>query len=280
MPLIDHTEQLTPEQILISIVTARAGTEYETAPRHVVLGRRTANEHLAVTPVVDTDGAYTGRWSVMHIPTGLAVTHVSNPDRAHEAAGAVADLDWSTITGPDSITEDFKAAVTAAFSAIRQVDPFATDYEPTHADRWAEARDGAPIPRGALSLAAWSLEQVQEGHKRTLDPDYEHAVPSYVPGTETEEQPRGEPNPLWTMWLVRNADQFAIGYLLLVLHRVAPQAAEQAATFIAGQWEAGDSIGEWSWDLAHAIDTGQVDTMELPAAPPASGSLLAESGQT
>lgn len=279
MPLIDSTDQLAPEQILVSVVTARTGDDFTTAARQVVLGRRTGNDLLAVTPTVRVDGTYSNRWAVTHIPTGLAVTVVSGPDRAHEVASTVADLDWSTITSPDTITEEFRQDVAARFARLRRVDPLADDYEPTAADRWADARDGAPIPRGALALAAWSFENVAEGHARTLDPKHEHHVPSHVPGTETDDKPRGDPNPLWTMWLIRNCDLFAIGYLLLVLRRIDPEAAEKAAAFVAGQWEAGDGIGEWPWDLARAIDTGDVDRMDLPAAPPAPGPLLAEAGR-
>lgn len=274
MPLIDTADALAPEQALVSVVVADTVAEFDTAPRVVVLGRRTANGHIAVTPTVDADGAYTGRFAVMHIPTGIAVTVCRAASRCHEIAALVADLDWASITGPGALPEGFTAAYAERVSQL-DADRLDDDFEPTAADRWAEARDGAAVPSRALNLAGWSLDNVQEAWKRTIgDGTHEHDVPLNLPGTESEEHPRGEPNPLWTHWIIRASDMFGVAFLLLVLRRLDAVTADKAAAWLACQWEAGDSVGEWSYDLAKILDEGRADTAEIPTAPPAPGPLL------
>lgn len=273
MPLIDNIDELAPEQVLVSVPLFQRIEDFATAPRTVVLGRRTPHDLLAVTPGVRDVGAFYGGFQLTHIPTGIAVTTGQTPGRCHEIAVLVADMDWSSITGPDSVTDEFRAAFTERMTHLYR--DTNDQWEPDAADRWAEAQAGAPIPSKAVNLAGWSLEGVQEAWNRTFGSDKDdNNVPFYLPDSKSEEYPRGEPNPLWMHWVIRASDLFGVAFLLLVLRRVDPAIADRAATWLAGQWEAGESVGEWSWDFAKIIAEHRYDTADIPTAPPAPGPLL------
>ncbi|MFD4444895.1 hypothetical protein ACFWPK_34480, partial [Nocardia sp. NPDC058519] len=58
-----------------------------------------------------------------------------------------------------------------------------------------------------------------------------------------------------------NASGYGTAYLLAVLHRVDPVAADRAARYLAGAWDAGDSLGEWIYQWREEIGAGQPLTL-------------------
>ena len=87
--------------------------------------------------------------------------------------------------------------------------------------------------------------------------------------------PDGKPNPTWMALLTRQADTFGIVYLLAAIRRVAPETADHAAAWLAGQWAAGDSLGEWVWQWRHELQQGEpLHLPAVPSPPPTEGELL------
>lgn len=119
MPFINTAVHLDPDQVLISVCTATDPSELADAKWIVALGRRTEHDLLAVVPDVDRKGAFTGEFALVHVPTGLRVETSRTLARVHQAATAVADLDWASITDADKASDDFNAAVHARLLGMR-----------------------------------------------------------------------------------------------------------------------------------------------------------------
>lgn len=54
----------------------------------------------------------------------------------------------------------------------------------------------------------------------------------------------------------RQVEVFGMTYLLAVLRQQSPEVADAAAEFLAGQWESGDSLGEWMYQWREELAGG------------------------
>lgn len=59
------------------------------------------------------------------------------------------------------------------------------------------------------------------------------------------------------MMLNRQVELFGQAYLLGVLRAANPKLADEAAEFLAEQWDAGDSLGEWMYVWQQQLAAGQ-----------------------
>lgn len=254
------------EHTLISISLGQDGEEMG---RGQVLAERTRNPHLAVNPMVDHEGGYTGRFALTHVPTGRAVTVSEEPHRLRAIAEGLADLDWDHQGVEELTTAGTLAAASLILNRIGAHEP--SGVEVPHADNWGGKDAG--IPRQTVPFITWNVEVVQEALRRTMGIG-EDAVPLTEPGSVTAEKPHGVANPVWTLWLSRQIESFGVVYLLLVLHRVAPRTAESAVAWLADQWETGESIGEFTADWWQHIQAGTLDDLDIPALSPPLGNLF------
>jgi len=66
---------------------------------------------------------------------------------------------------------------------------------------------------------------------------------------------------LWMAKAVAMAADYGVVYLLLVLHRLDPDAAETAGRMLATAWNAGDAMGEWLWQWGEEHREGRPFTV-------------------
>lgn len=240
-----------------------------------VYAEPTAAQHLFIAPGTTAAGGYAMHYSLTHGPTGLALIWDASPDKLRAYAEKLAHLDWSFTTKEQFASDELAPLRTEAKTLLRDsswTDPSAVDL-PAH-DGWGPDGKGQGLPRAAIPAAQRSLEELQNGFARLHGDDDAKRIPMDIPDAGS---PRGvKPNPEFLHWIIRNVQEFGIAYLLLVLHRVDPQAGDSAAAWLADQWEAGDSLGEWAWEWHQALIKGE--QLEVPGVPHL-GPLLAEAAQ-
>lgn len=235
-----------------------------------VYAERTTNAWLFITPGT-SDGRYGMHFSITHGPTGLALIWDSSPDKLRAYADKLAHLDWASFTTKEQFASDeLKPLRDEARQLLRDsswTDPSAVEL-PAH-DHRGNGKD-MTIARAAVPQAIQALEALQKGYER-LHGDGDEGVPLDIPDPDSE---RGvKANPEWMFWCIRNGLEFTVAYLLLVLHRVDPPAADSAAAWLADQYEWGDGMGEHAWDWHQALIKGQ--PLDLPGVPHF-GALLAD----
>lgn len=234
----------TPAPVSLIPVDIKVNDGADGTTAIAVLGEPTPNPHLVIAPYTNGYG-YTGAWSIVHMPTGLSFGHYwLEPHEWRQVAESVADLDWAT-DDPDVLRRHAKTAK----EAIRVLEMT----EPTAAER--PTRDN--IPRAAGPLLAQFLAQYQWHHNRMFGPD----------------QPELSDQQL-AFHSAHQVNLFGLAYLLAALRLLDPEVADSAAAFLADQWAAGDSLGEFMWQWQREIATGQ--PLDLPGIPrPLNGPLFA-----
>lgn len=66
--------------------------------------------------------------------------------------------------------------------------------------------------------------------------------------------------------IARQVDLFGTVYLLAALRHFDPVRADRAAAFLAEQWDAGDSLGEWIYQWREELGAGKPLTLFLDEA--------------
>lgn len=192
------------------------------------------SEHFAVTPslAIGEDGtvglADYGR-ALTHIPSGRAVTH----DTLFDFAGLVTELealpiDWAAFTQP---TTEQAEAIKAAYWRN------ATAHTP--AWPWPEWAGDENEP--ALSLLGTLLDDGAKDARRG-------ELVAKLTARATELDPAfGEELGNHLRWMLAGIHSSNYGevWLLAVLHRIDPAAADRAATDLAAALDSGDALGEW-----------------------------------
>lgn len=230
--------------------------------RVMVLGEQTDVEHLVIAPHITGDGtfAYSG-FCLTHAPTGRGVTTSHSPDELRETARRLAHIDWS-FTDPTAFKPHAPEAARIIMET-RATDPTAVEL-PAH-DAWGKDGKGKGLQRSAIGQARDVLADFQLAAKKTFGKD---AVPLVIPGSVTEDDPHGESNPEWHLWMQRTVHDFGLAYLLLVLHRLNPAVADSAAAWLADTWKCGESLGAWAWEWHEALVKDEpFNTLDLPGVP-------------
>lgn len=223
-----------------------------TTVRVRVLGEATANPHLIIAPCANADGALTGRFSLIHAPTGLAV-RTGDVSNLRALADKISHLGWGTVER-DTIANnpDMRQTVADAIRSVEMaVEPTGTEL-PAH-DTWGPNGGGKGLPRQAVPLLRYLLDAAQ----RTFD--RETRVPLNIPNPDKPGETKS--NPEWFSMIEHRVDLYGLAYLLAALHRVDPEVSESAAASLADAWEYGDSIGEWVWQWREELDEGKPLTL-------------------
>lgn len=223
---------------------------------------RTPCPFLVITPVI-SEGGLTERVVLTHMPTGRTLPGMlfGTPERLRELAAKVVHLNWD-FTAPDAFPIETRKGFLEARKEIEfgEGEEIFTDYP----DGWGKGPGS--IPGDADGMVQYFLDGWQASYDR-MHRDHPEKIPMDGP----DEKPNWE----WLAALLRQADTFGLVYLLAALRRVAPETANHAAAWLAGQWASGDSIGEWVWQWRDEIEKGE--PLKLPAVPspgPAEGELF------
>ncbi|MFI5782637.1 hypothetical protein [Nocardia sp. NPDC051570] len=220
------------------------------------------SEHFAVAPslTIRTGGSVgltdCGR-NLVHLPTGYVVTHASWADMRRFAIELEAlPIDWAQVT-PTSITAEQVALVCDAFKrATTPGDP----------ESWPWPEWAGDESQPTLSVLASHLDHALDfEQRRATITALEERAAALDPAFSKEFH-----GPLWHLLVAAHVDGYGVAYLLAVLHRIAPDAADRAARDLVGAWEAGDSLGEWEYEWRRELAEGQPLTLhgfpDLPAA--------------
>lgn len=216
-----------------------------------VTAERTACPFLVIAPVIDRNGL-TETVTLVHTRTGSVAPGglMSTPADLRTLAAAVAHLDWDfddPTAAPKATIEGFKAA--------------RFEFETSNGERFVAAYpDGwqdnpRKIPGTADAMVRWLLDSYWAISDRTFG-----LGPEVIPASIDDKI-----NPEFVTACREKTDLFGLIYLLATLRRVAPTVADHATAFLAGQWDYGDSLGEWVWQWREEIEKGE--PLKLPAVP-------------
>ncbi|MEU2043620.1 hypothetical protein [Nocardia niwae] len=208
--------------------------------------------HFAIVPVITThdDGtlgfADHGQ-ALTHIPTGLAVTFDGLIDqRRYAAVLEELPIDWAGLT---QLTNEQRTRIREA-----------------HLSMWTEPSDGLPWPKWAgdestpaLSLIVHQLDDELDNdkHRRQMRDALEKQVAAHDP-----ELGRTVHGHLLMSRVVETVNSYAVVYLLAVLIRIDPAAADRAARHLAMSLEHSDNVGEWLYQWRQEIAVGM--PVQLP----------------
>lgn len=207
------------------------------------------SENFAITPGLTTDDAghacFNGRTCLTHTPTGLAISHDQYGQRERAARLEAAQIDWALVSAENRISEEDRPAVLAALE------------EPDDDNGW-------PWPEWAGDESTPALTTLAKSLDRALDEDYwERARALREEAAEhlPDALSRKIDAYLTSASSIVAVSEYALVYLLAVLHRVDPEAADRAARDLVTAWDAGDSMGEWMWQWRDELGKGQALTL-------------------
>jgi hypothetical protein len=186
----------------------------------------TSNDSLFLGPTIAPGGRYSGHWEIVHQPTGrrLASTYLTRPDQLRKVVDKVADLDWTPATVAEYATTGHGKRLAAAIRQVEMADP---------------PRFGGDRPDTAVALIGHLLDQLN------------HQPAEPIPASD----------PRWPLYVIARVSAYGMVWCLAALKRVDPAAADSAAARLAAAWEAGDGIGEWSWQWAQELGAGEPLTL-------------------
>lgn len=231
----------------------------------IVTAERTVCPHLVITPAVGRDPEsdvhrLTGGLALTHTLTGLAVAHGNNGDSLHTAAERLHVCSWD-FTDTDHFRDPKNAD---EYKQVRLVlrqwylddalgRPTEWETNPKMTDAERAARAAAPARELLVEHLDWWMRCDKDRPRLPADRDDKQ-------GFE-----------LWGSSITTSVEAFGVCYLLAVLHTLDPMVADIAARDLMGQWEAGDSLGEWVWQWRDELAKSK--PLTLPGIP-ASGSPL------
>lgn len=209
-------------------------------------------EHFAITPALTvhedgTLGLSAHGKVLVHIPTALAITHDGLISmRRYATVLEELPIDWATLTVP---TAEQTTLIREAYHGM-----------------WADTSDDLPWPKWAgdkttpaLSLIVHELDdQLDNGeHRRKLWRALENQVAEHDP-----ELGRTVSGHLIASSAIETVRAYGLVYLLAVLQRVDPAAADRAADHLVTAWEHGDDVGEWLYQWRQEL--AEKVPMQLP----------------
>lgn len=235
----------------MSLVTVTVPTQ-SSGPVDLI-GER-VSDNFAITPGITGEGDALGlsdRLALTHIGTGRVVTWSMWLDFRDLAQRLEAlPIDWAALT-ENNLTIEHRKAVHAA---IKEAQSAHADRGDDEFPKWA----GDPSSP-ALSLLGTVLgDAVKSTAFETFTAGKELA--GLVDKVDAELARRIDLELSWRTAAV-NVNTYGVAYLLAVLHRVAPEAADRAARELAAAWECGDSLGEWVWQWRKEIGDEQPLTL-------------------
>lgn len=250
-----------------TVLTGRHGEEI----RLDVLGEATANEHLVITPAVDSERRWSGLFVLLHVPTGRSVRVRVDVAELRDIAERVSALDWS-FTDPAAIPPGVVEATRAAIRAAGLTEPSGAEI-PAHDDAWGPGGKGGGLPRLAVPMLRTFLNDFHEAAARTSGRG-DGALPMRVPDPVDPSRPEVL-NPEWSHAVDRKCDFYGLAYLLAALHRINPEIADSAAASLADAWDAGEELNEWAhqWRRDLAADR----PLLLPGIPTLDGDVFGRS---
>ena len=211
-----------------------------------VYGEQTT-EHFAITPRL---AAYPGKpvrldrgRSLVHIPSGRRITSDWYADLDALAAKLEAlDIDWDGF-GETPLTKDQAKAI---FDLKREY--------------WAsDDSKGWPWPKWAGDESTPALSTIAESLDQYLDRDMSAilALGNQARAALPEDLGQEVDAHLLIGWSSAAAATYGVAYLLAVLHRIDPDAADVAARNLVAEWDAGDAMGERACEWRDALAKGE-----------------------
>ncbi len=220
----------------------------------IELSGEIVSEHFAIVPIVghyqkDEPLRLLGGVKLVHTPTGRGITSDAWLDlRVLAPALESLPLDWDDL---DGWTDEQKAL---PYAEARRL---AASNSDDNGWPWPEWAGDEAMP--ALSMLADSLDS---------------AVGSYDRFSKISDLGKQARDILADSDLSKNIDahlmhghssatvnEYGLAYLLAVLHRVDPEAADRAARDLAAAWDAGDSMSEWVYQWRDELAQGRPLTL-------------------
>jgi len=233
---------------------------FEGRPRTVwVPAQATECPQLVITPVVTyhADGAlrFRGTLALTHTRTGRNLVHSTYVAGLEKLAAALKELDWS-FDDPGHFAKPDNAEMAGAVRDVIRTWQIDGGYSGP-VSLWGDdedkkaARNAAP----ALALLREDLEWWPQ-HRKAID----------------EGDLFNTNQDAWRSALECSVRTYSVTYLLAVLMRVDPQAADVAARQLTHELDAGDQLGEWMFQWARELEAGEPLTLHgIPAADPLAG---------
>jgi hypothetical protein len=266
-----------------------------------VTAERTDCPYLVIAPGFAKDGV-SDTLVLTHLPTGRRLPVLPlEKSRLRKLAAAVAHLDWD-FTDHAGFTAETRAGFLAARRKVEADEGEQISQE--YPQNWGRGPDAIPGDAEALTRwfldgwqaiedRMWSRKSKEIKSKISVDElrteiekalgekpdaqqvDMDRVMDAVLVALDKTRIAPGKTNLHWVYAIQRQCDTFGLAYLLAALRRVAPETADHAAAFLAEQWAAGDSLGEWVWQWRHEFEEGR--PLRLPAVPspePAEGEFL------
>ncbi len=207
-----------------------------------VTAEATASPHFAIAPEIgigpDGDQLLTGRLNLCHIPSGTVVVREQSGLDFHAVIPILQRYgDWSS--KPDFAPEQVADLRRELFAVVAQQN-----------EEWPWPKWAGDASTPALSLLASQLDEALNGDQRR---EARRAIASHIADSELARKVESE-----FAWAAAESTTGTYGviYLLAVLHRINPEAADRAARDLASAWEAGDSLGEWEYQWREELGHG------------------------
>lgn len=228
--------------ILIAVPTRNSGTVD-------IIGER-VSDNFALTPaLVDRDGdtGITDAIHLTHISTGRTISTSMWLDLRDLAARLEKlPIDWTTLT-------TFSAEQAELVRAVVK------ESQQAHSDRGEEdwptwAGDPAAPATSLLGTVLGDEAKQWDRFQSGRDLAAEVAMADADLGRKVETE---------ISWRTAsaNVNGYGTAYLLAVLQRVNPEAADQAARDLAAAWQYGDGLGEWLFQWRKELSEGQPLTL-------------------
>lgn len=219
-----------------------------------------ASEHFAITPALYREGGQLriGSGTVLtHIESGIAFSSDSFIDQRKLAADLeVMSIDWGTWTTETKPTADEIADIKRVIHRHVTSPNYGDDYQ------WPAWAGDASTP--ALSLLAKRLDL-------GLDTDFWAKASDIRDDARPklgEEAARKLDTYLIVAGSMADLSNYGLIYLLAVLRRVNPEAADRAASDLVAEFESGDGVAEWIGQWRQELAQGKPLTLHgFPAVP-------------
>ncbi|MEN4399991.1 hypothetical protein [Mycolicibacterium conceptionense] len=247
----------------LTTVTVRYGRHHNLDRTVELAAEPTACPHLVVTPGIasDEDGRvyFRGGVTLTHTGTGRALASDMHSYRLHQLAQKLTDelpeFDWNfTDTNHLYAHPDKRDAAGAVIREWQMADAYRGPVRLYgDDDAKAAARESDPAATLLGENLEWWIEH-SKNYMEELDwdnPDHQRARVAEISVS---------------------VNGYAFIYLLAVLQRVDPTVADIAARDLVGQFDAGDSLGEWVWQWREEFAEGKPLSLRgIPDADPLAG---------
>ncbi|WP_099024353.1 hypothetical protein [Mycolicibacterium palauense] len=194
--------------------------------------------------------------SLTHTITGRAVTTSTSTAALRALAAQLVEFDWSfTDANHFTLAENAEMRDVVA----RRIRDWQSADAYTGAAHYPDDDEA--------TIAAREHEPATTLLREHLDWWIKHSEARYRNLSSIDDNPEA-----WHANIGMSCEGFGLIYLLAVLQRVAPDAADIAARHLVIQYDAGDSLGEWIYEWNSEITEGRPLTLHgIPEADPLKG---------